>query len=86
MSNDKKIGHHNFNFTPNANGGESVYVTTTFFDNGEVYYTQELTLMSYCNCATFHLQGSPLTPEMLRKFADELEQKLKTVKENGNEG
>lgn len=84
MSAEKKIGTHFFNLTPKANGGETIYVTTDFIDNGsnEMYLNQEITLMSYGNCAKLMLYGTPLTPETLRQFADELEQKIEEVKKN----
>ena len=72
---DKEVARHVFEFNPNDNGGENLSLTTIMLDNGakEIYYNQELTLCSYCNSATFNLVGSPLTPDLLRKLANELE-------------
>jgi len=48
---------------------------TKFYDNGdgEVHTEQTLTLMSYCNSASFNLMGAAITPENLRELADQLE-------------
>ena len=53
-----------------------VVAATKFIGNGDVdgvYMNQELTLQSYCNSASFNLSGTTLTPENLRKLANELE-------------
>lgn len=72
---EELVGTHVFNLTPTSNGGESILMTTKLYDNGdgEHYYSQELTLHSYCNAANFELVGSPLTPRMLRELANELD-------------
>jgi hypothetical protein len=71
---------HNFNFSPEENGGEGLTLTTKFFANGDpitknqgVFWNQELTLQSYGNSATINLFGINLTPDVLRKLANELE-------------
>lgn len=67
---------HCFCFNEEDNGGESLTLTTRAnFDKGEdlVFYTQELTLMSYGNSASFNLGDFHFNPFMLRKLADELE-------------
>lgn len=74
---------HTFCFNTQDNGGESLILKTTFEPNGDLglfYTVQELTLHSYCNCATFTLTGRGFNPENLRKLADELEQFEKDVK------
>lgn len=86
VSSDKIIGKHVFNF--NKYSGESLSLKTTILHNGEygktgVYYEQELKLQSYLNSASFNLSEGQLTPDRLRKLADELESAiedgLKTV-------
>lgn len=78
MMSNKPIKRHVFEFNPEDNGGESLTLTTEFFDNGDgppngIYCTQELTLQSYCNSASFNLCGTRLDPDILRKLADQLE-------------
>jgi hypothetical protein len=71
-----QVHKHVFCFNPKDNGGESLSLTTEFFDNGdhkEPYMNQTLTLQSYLNSASFELIGAALTPEVLRKLANELE-------------
>ena len=62
---------------PEENGGESLTITTEFYDNGDktnnIYLNQTITLNSYGNSASFNLIGSPLTPEVLRKLAEDIE-------------
>lgn len=77
---DKIIKTHVFNFNPYDNGGETVSITTIFFANGDpitskdgVYTAQSIDLQSYCNSASIHLHGCQITPENLRKLANELE-------------
>lgn len=72
---DKVAAKHVFVFNQEDNGGESLTLITKFIDNGdsEYYAVQELTLNSYCNSATFNLQGAALNPDNLRKLANELE-------------
>lgn len=67
---------HTFTFNPQDNGGEQLILTTKWYDNGdnEVFTFQELSLESYYNSASFHLSGAQITPETLRKLANELEQ------------
>jgi hypothetical protein len=70
MSNNIKT--HFFEFSnEDVNGGEAFFLTTDA--NG----TQELTLQSYLNSATFTLGTMPLNPQKLRQLADELEEFLK---------
>ena len=61
----KEIHKEHFNFSPCENGGESLTLTTTYFDNGdgEIFVNQDLKLQSYCNCATIHLSGIEITAE-----------------------
>lgn len=84
MSNpDPKVGTHSFNFSPQESGGESLYLETKYYWNGDnekdhqhngIYLNQELTLCSYGNSATFNLCGINLDSNMLRKLADELDE------------
>ncbi|MCI0527015.1 MAG: hypothetical protein L0Y56_06120 [Nitrospira sp.] len=77
---DDKIARHVFSFNPQDNGGESVLFTTDLHDNGgkepNFYITQEITLLSYCNEASIRLAGATITPGMLRKLANELDEFL----------
>ncbi len=74
---DKKLLTHTFCFNEQDNGGESLIIKTDYYDNGDdinnIYTTQTLTLQSYFNSASFELCGIKLTPELLRKLANELE-------------
>ena len=75
---DAPLGKHTFYFNPEDNGGESLTLTTEFWANGEaggILTTQDFSLQSDGNSATIHL-GSYLTPDMLRKLADELDDKI----------
>lgn len=73
----RKLKRHVFVFNEEDNGGESLCLTTDFMcdekDSNSVFANQEFSLQSCCNSAAFYLAGSPLTPELLRKLADELE-------------
>jgi hypothetical protein len=75
---EKQLHRHVFCFDEKNRGGEALILKTEFIDNGDnnensIFVNQELTLHSYCNSATFNLCGTPLTPETLRKLANELE-------------
>ena len=80
---------HTFTFNPDDNGGESIFLQTTFHDANEgkfpndvePFVTQELTMNSYGSCATFSVSGI-FTPTQLRKLADELDRsELGAIKE-----
>ena len=76
MAGKDLLRKHVFTFNKEDNGGESLILYTEMYANGEpdgVYYNQELTLSSYSNCATFNLLGAPLTPDLLRELANQLE-------------
>jgi len=72
----KLLKTHHYNFTPHINGGEGLTLTTNYYDNGdgpsEPFIDQDLTLLSYGNSATFHLNDI-LTPNKLRELANQLE-------------
>jgi len=73
---------HVFCFNREDNGGEALTLKTVYektYKNVEI--SQELTLNSYKNSATFDLCGAILTPKLLRELADELEQSIKEVKD-----
>jgi hypothetical protein len=70
MNNEEPLHRHVFVFNPNNNGGESLSLVTEFFKN---YASQNLSLQSYGNSATFNLDYSIITPDILRKLANELE-------------
>jgi len=84
MKNMKKLKSHSFVFNPDDNGGESLMLTTIFYDNGdgpkEPFIGHELHLQSYCNSTTLHLNGITLTPAILRKLANELEKVQKSLR------
>lgn len=75
------MDRHNFTFNKEDNGGESLSLMTEFYFDveGGIYMTQRLTLASYRNSASFDLSGVSLTPELLRRLADELEEKKKKI-------
>jgi hypothetical protein len=74
---ENQVGKHCFVFNPRDNGGESLALETLFFDNGDdtrnIYTNHILTLMSYGNSASFTIGSFQITPEILRKLANELE-------------
>ena len=73
---DKLLKTHVFCFNPQDNGGEGLTLVTKYFDNGDggIYTNQELCLQSYCNQASISLCGAALTPDLLRKLANELDE------------
>lgn len=79
---EKKVGVHVFSFNPRDNGGEQLSLRTTFLDNGDggILTNQELTLHSYCNQASIMLYGASITPEALRRLANELDEALVKAK------
>lgn len=83
MAKDKLLKSHSFTFNPNDNGGEALTLTTKFYDNGggEVYVNQELSLMSYCNSASFNLCGTQITSGSLRELANQLDKVEATLRE-----
>jgi len=79
----KVLGKHYFVFNPKDNGGESLSLETTFMDNGDgilAYTNQELTLASYTRMVKI-LGSDLLTPEILRKLANELESCQNVIKD-----
>jgi hypothetical protein len=84
MNKDEVLERHVFTFNRKDNGGEQVTLTTKIRHNGDpegVYFEQEFSLQSYCNSASFTLIGAPLTPDLLRKLANELESATIRAKE-----
>lgn len=76
MNKDRVLERHVFIFNDKDNGGEQVSFVTDIRHNGDpegVYYDQEISLQSYCNTATIHLLGAAISPDMLRKLANELD-------------
>lgn len=79
---DKKIHSFNFVLNPVDNGGESLMLSTDFFDNGDditkecdgIYSNQTLTLCSYSNSASLNFYCKMLNPQNLRALANKLEQ------------
>lgn len=78
---EKVLAKNYFVFNPSSNGGESVSLTTLFFDNGDkndesIFTRQKLSMASYGNEACFNLEGCAITPESLRELANQLEQAM----------
>ena len=70
-----------YNFTPENNGGESIYFTCTYEEIG--LPSEEISLNSYCSCASFNTSGV-FTSDNFFKLAIELqkfeiEQQLKST-------
>jgi hypothetical protein len=69
---------------PHINGGESVLINTTFFDNGDdtnnILLNTRIDLQSYGNSASLGLCANPLTPEFLRDLANQIESKLNKLR------
>jgi len=73
---DKLLGSHFFCFNEHDSGSEALTLTTKMYANGDpdgIYFNQELSLQSNCNVAIFQLYGASITPDLLRKLANELE-------------
>lgn len=85
---EKLLDTHVFFFNPRDNGGEQLSLTTEIYDNGDaaaglaggIFINQELVLQSYGNSASFFLCGTPMTPELLRKCADRLEEAMEMAR------
>lgn len=79
----KVVGKHVFTFNEQDNGGEALTLVTKLVPNGDpgvILLEQELSLQSYGNCASFTLSGAPMTPELLRELANQLEVKINEAK------
>jgi hypothetical protein len=77
-----EVARHVFSFNPGDNGGGQLTLVSHIIDNGDVaagipkagvFLNQELSLQSYGNSASFLLFGASLTPNDLRRLANELE-------------
>jgi hypothetical protein len=83
--------HKHTNCISDGNSGESLALDTEFFWNGDdglensIFWNQRLTLHSYSNSASFDLTTNLLTPQVLRKIADELEKAENEAKEKLSE-
>ena len=88
MNKDKLVETHRFTFNPKDNGGEQVILKTEIYDNGDdthnLYVNQTLSLCSYSNAAHLELIGATLTPQNLRKLADELEAVFHKAQQNSS--
>lgn len=76
MPENKKTKVHTFVFNQNDNGGESVSLVTNSIYNTEYderYTVQTLELQCYGSHSTSINLGELITPEKLRKLANELE-------------
>ena len=81
----RELGNVVMSLNPKENGGEQVFITVKYYDNGDgengIYTTGEITLNSYCNSATITCSGG-ISSSMLRELANELDKKLIEVKMN----
>lgn len=82
---EKHLGRHVFVFNKKDNGGEQCVLITDFWDNGDgpfrgLFTIQNFELHSYCNSAQISLQGVQITPDKLRKLADELDMEIAKIK------
>lgn len=90
MTDTKKLDSVIMELNPEDNGGESVTLTADIHDNGDaaaglpngLFVLSHVSLESYGNSATITLPN--VSPEFLRKFADELEAKLAAVEASFN--
>lgn len=85
MTDTKKLDSVSMQLNPGTNGGEAVVLTVDIHDNGDaaaglrdgLFTLSCVTLQSYGNVASITLPN--VSPEFLRKFANELEAKLAAV-------
>lgn len=85
---DKVVGRLNFNLSPGSLSGESLYINTIFYGNGDsnhgsiegVYINQEIILHSYENSTVLKLYGSVLNSKILRELADSLDKELERIR------
>jgi len=70
-----------FNFNNKLNGRESFLITTRYakLDDETIDKWHNVELHSYRNSACINLWGVNITPELLRKFADDLEEFEKDI-------
>ena len=70
-----------YKLNPEANGGEAVLLTVSFFsDDVAVYTNEEFSLRSYSNSASINTIGV-LRPKQLRTLADQIEADLNRLKQ-----
>jgi hypothetical protein len=81
---DTKVKTHTFVPNPSLNGGEQILLNTDIYLNseGKAYLNQSWHLYSYTNSVELNISGSILTPEILRRLADELETAIKTAEDS----
>lgn len=90
MTDTKLLDSVSMTLNPEDNGGESVTLTVDIYDNGDaaaglpdgIFTLGSVSLQSYGNAASITLPN--VSPEFLRKFADELEAKLAAVEASFN--
>ncbi len=77
---------HRFILNKHLNSGEQISINTEFCNNGDeitettgVYINQTIELQSYGNAMSLIICDGCLTPEELRKLADELDQVRKEI-------
>jgi len=81
----EKLGEVYMILNPEDNGGEQVAIVVEIFDNGDydansTYTLGKVSLQSYGNSASMSLPN--ITPELLRKFAVELETEIAKAKKS----
>lgn len=81
---DTLLHVHRFVFNPQDNGGEQLSLSTKMFSNGDdespnVYWNQSIELQSYSNSLSVDLHSVALSPDKLRKLADQLEEAERTA-------
>ena len=81
---ETKLDKHIFNFG-NKNSGGEIMLTSEIYDNGDkdensIYLIQNLTLHSCGDSATLNI--SCFTPDILRKLANELDERISKAKAN----
>ena len=72
----KHLKTHTFVFDKDI--GEELSLITKVYDNGdgELFTNQELSLQAECSSASLNLFSIEITPEILRKLADELDETI----------
>ena len=79
MQNSELVSCHKFDFNLSSLSDENVWITTEFRANGDpgcIFVNQIIQMQSNCNDVQLTLRTHCLTPERLRKLADELEAEM----------
>ncbi len=76
------VRNHTFTVNPEDNGGEQFTINTTIRKHGgddNAYMTHQFVLQSYGSSAIIHISAQ-ITPNMLRQWANELDEILAKMK------